>query len=304
MSEKQPRSVAFNVLKGGMGKTMVSKNTACELAREDSVLLIDLDDNGHLSRHLGFEEEFFDGYHIGEAMTERIDVELEDLVHDTGFGFDFIPATHRIEQLEGFFRGCASEVEVLRNQIVEPWLGSRYDYILFDTPANRSLATKNAVVAARNLVVPVVSGVQGDDGISSTIKRIHKPLNERLDAGVRILGLIPNKINQRLDQQTNDRKLLENINTRDGITRWVPNFARIPDEIWTEIDNGALSSTPKPGIRYDGDLDKEAPLRYVNDESQQLEYFEEIANIVRYGGVSRNDDIADEIRKEHGGSSA
>lgn len=295
----KPRAVAVNVLKGGMGKTMVSKNTACQLAQEHETLLMDLDDNGHLSRHLGFEEAFFDGHHLGDALIDRYPVELEDLVHETEYGFDFIPATHRIEELEGFFRGQPSEVEVLREQIVEPWLGSRYEYIIFDTPATRSLPTKNAIVAAQNMIVPVASGTQGDDGVNSTIKRIHKPLNERLDGGVRILALVPNKIDQRLDQRTDDRNLLENINTREAVSKWVPNFARIPEPAWDFIDSGAFSSNPRPGIRTDANLDAKEPVQATAPVDDQPSWFEELADIVRYGGVTRDPDIMDTLIDAH-----
>jgi len=54
MTEPDPRAVTFLAQKGGQGKSTGAKNTAAELAaRGHRVLLMDLDDNAHLTKDPG-----------------------------------------------------------------------------------------------------------------------------------------------------------------------------------------------------------------------------------------------------------
>ena len=75
MSDTEPRAVSVGVLKGGFGKTTTAVNTARELAhRNDSALVVDLDDNGHMTRQLGFE----DAYTSDTNHTQRVLIDGED----------------------------------------------------------------------------------------------------------------------------------------------------------------------------------------------------------------------------------
>jgi len=61
MTEPDPRAVTFLAQKGGQGKSTGAKNTAAELvARGHRVLLMDLDDNAHLTKDLGYWEDTYD----------------------------------------------------------------------------------------------------------------------------------------------------------------------------------------------------------------------------------------------------
>lgn len=306
----EPKAVMVNVLKGGIGKTTVTKNTANALGEDSRVLVMDTDDNGHLTKHLGFEEEFKRGKTFANVLDEYDDTEVVDIIQPTKFNFDFIPATHHTEVVEAKFKNKAMNMNlVLKKKLVDPFLEDYYDYILFDTPANRSLLTLNAAVAAGNLIMPISSGEQGKDGIRATMQRIYRELNEEVPGGMQMLAMVPNKINDRLDQQTNDRQMLEEINTAQignglSMDQWVPNFARIPSEIWEKIDAGELASNPKPGIRTDKALDNKAPVHEVDPQSESIEYFDELAEIVKYGGVQRQDNITETLIEKHGGTLA
>lgn len=308
MTQTDPKAIMINVLKGGLGKTTTSKNTANELGQDSRVLLVDLDDNGHLSKHLGFKEEFKAGHTLVDVIDDHSDVGIQDLIKPTKYNFDFMPSTHKTEQVEA---ACNEEINVnivLKKYVTDPLLGTAYDYIIFDTPANRSLMTRNAAVAAENLVMPLASGEEGKDGLEATMQRIYIELNEALPGGLNMLAIVPNKIDDRIDIKTKDRELLEELNTRQiGDTdkymhEFLPNFARIPQEVWDAIDNGELDSYPKPGIRKDAPgLDNPQPIHAVDPESPSIEYFKELAKIIKRGEIKRDPNITEKILKEHGG---
>jgi chromosome partitioning protein len=301
-SEVTPRAVAFNVLKGGMGKTMLAKNTAMELAyQRHRVLLVDLDDNGHLSRHLGYTDAYETGFHLGDAMQDKYETALEDLIYTTDYGFDFMPSASDTKGFHAWLTSDERESEVhgLKNNLVDPLLEDAYDYILFDTPANRSIETRNAIIAAGNIIIPLKSGTQLDDALNATFSRIVKPLNNRTDSQLRVLAIVPNQVTDRLDHDRPDRRMLEKLNTIEPFDTKVPNFARIPSEIWTAIDNGELHSNPLPGIRESSILDQDKPVRSLDATNPQLKFFVELAEIIQQGEVVRQENIATQIRDQY-----
>jgi len=301
-SKTTPRAVAFNVLKGGMGKTMLAKNTASELAYQGyRVLLVDLDDNGHLSRHLGYTDAYETGFHLGDAMQEKYETTLGDLIYTTEYGFDFMPSASDTKGFHAWLTSDDRESEVhgLKNNLVDPLLEDTYDYILFDTPANRSIETRNAIIAAGNVIIPLKSGTQLDDALNATFSRIVKPLNQKTDSQLRVLAIVPNQITDRLDHDRPDRRMLEKLNTIEPFDTKVPNFARIPDEIWTAIDEGELQSNPLPGIRESSMLDRDEPVRSLDATNQQLKFFIELGEIIQQGTVVRQEDIATRIRDQY-----
>lgn len=297
MSEHEPKAVMINVLKGGLGKSTITKNTARSLSESASVLVIDCDDNGHLTKHLGFTSEFNSGNKLYEYLDEDSNVALDDLIYPTGFGFDLLHSTKKMEHVEMAFEEQFNPNTVMKREITDKLLGDQYDYILFDTPANRSLMTRNAALASGNMLIPLAPGEQGKDGLNATVDRIYRQINERFEGGMNILAIIPNKIEKRIDQNNVDRQLLEYLNTSDKTKQYVPNFAYLPETVWENIKQ--YSSNPKPGIRYDSDLNNPEPIHDVNPDSETIEYFDELAEIIKQGSVQREDNLTDKIEATH-----
>ena len=158
--------------------------------------------------------------------------------------------------------------------------------------------------------MPLAPGEEGKDGLEATMNRIYFELNKKLPGGLEMLAIVPNKIRRRIDHNNTHRELLEQINTQTveiphtgevkDMGEWVPNFAFMPEEVWEAIDAGELSSNPKPGIREDEALNSPVPLSTSDPNNSNLVYFEEIADIIRYGGVRRDSDVVDTLLREHG----
>ena len=297
MKQDNPKAVMVNVLKGGLGKSTLTKNTARSLCEDNSVLVIDCDDNGHLTKHLGFNSEFNSGNKLYEYLDEDSNVVLDDLIYPTGFGFDLLHSTKKMEYVEMAFEEQFNANTVLKNEVTDKLLGDRYDYILFDTPANRSLMTRNAALASGNMLIPLAPGEQGKDGLNATVDRIYRQINDRFENGMNILAIVPNKIKNRIDQNNVDRQLLEYLNTSDKTKQFVPNFAHLPESVWGDLNQ--YSSNPKPGIRYDSDLNNPEPVHDVNPQSDAIEYFDELAQIIKQGSVDREKDKEKRIRATH-----
>ena len=287
-----PRAISTIMLKGGTTKSTITANTAEALGRaEHDVLAVDTDPNGHLSTNLGFEEQYSNSdLDLGDVILSGGSAAPHDLIYSTDLGFDLLPASATLESVESRLKDEMQPSLCLKQRLVEPLLGQHYDFILFDTHSSRNMLTNNAVVAAPNLVLPLIPEHGINNGLTRTQERIIQPLQEKLD--LQILALVPNKLSQRIDHQNEDRHLIERVCRSDALSAYLPSFAYLSPETLDAIDRGEFDgSLPKPGLRKDADLNdsfkEEQTLGAFNPKNSQLEAFDELAEIIIRGEVVR-----------------
>jgi chromosome partitioning protein len=147
----------------------------------------------------------------------------------------------------------------------------------------------NAVVAAPEVILPLVPEQGIMNGLTRTRERIIDPLRDRI--GLEVLAVAPNRLRQRIDHQTSDRKLIESVCRSDHLSKRVPNFAWVDPETFDAIEAGESVDIPKPGIRFDQNIndafEDDQTLGAYNPENEQLAHFDELAEIVATGGVDR-----------------
>lgn len=289
---RAPQSVSFAFLKGGSTKTTLAINTARHLAErngEGSVLFIDFDPNGHATNnydfgHGGLYEERTDLDRV--LLGSGPDVDPRELIYETPFKFDLLPSSDQHEGLEMNLSHEAGGDGRLRSRIIQELLGSEYEYIIIDQPSDAGTMNNNGVMASQSIVMPMLPAGETMKSLHRSRERLIKPLAEQ-GFTIDILALIPNKLSDRIDQQTNDRELLEALNA--NFPTLLPEFARITDEEWEKIDNGEMKP-PKPGIRETaaitrGMKDEGLPLLDHEPNNPQNDHFDELASIIEQGGV-------------------
>jgi len=296
MAHTEPRAVSVSVLKGGFAKTTTAINLARELAhRNERALVVDLDDNGHMTLNLGFEQEYaipedgddFENENHYEAILIDDADPRESIVNVAG-GLDLLPAHQALEDVSDDLKNATMGTTYVKKKIVEPLLGEEYDYIVIDCPANRGTLNDKAMYATQNLIIPLRPENGFESGLTNTVKRLVMDAREHFPLD--ILAVVPSDLRERIDQDTRDRELLEELHSRDVIRKHIPNFAHLSDDEWDAIDTGKYSG-PLPGIRYRGAIDGAhtagMPLRDYDDSCDQLDCYDELAQIVERGEVDR-----------------
>jgi chromosome partitioning protein len=172
------KTIAIANQKGGVGKTTTALGLAAGLqANGMTVLLVDMDAQGNASAAAGLIIEN-DRKTVKELLAERADP--EDFIVQTEM-VDIIPANNSLKDLEKeLIKNDA--FDVLKKVLKQ--VKDKYDFILIDCPPSINSFTKNALVAADEVIVPVdVSffAILGLKQLLEEIDGIRRELNRELN---------------------------------------------------------------------------------------------------------------------------
>jgi flagellar biosynthesis protein FlhG len=171
-----PEIVSVISNKGGVGKTHLSINIACGLARTGArVLLIDADlGNADISNKLGL----FPKLHLIDFLEKK--KQMHELVCRTKFGFDLIASSYGELQLANLYH--AQKVRFIKHFIKVSY---SYDFAVFDLGAGISRMTLDFALAADHTIIlttpqDVISGYACTRAGFYRFKQNEESLEQRL----------------------------------------------------------------------------------------------------------------------------
>lgn len=185
VNDKLRMTIAFVHHKGGIGKTTSCINVAGWLSKlGKKVLVVDLDPQGNATTGLGVDRNsvirsiydvFFDVIDINETILE------------TDSGVFLIPSSLDLLDVEGRIAGRAENVGLLEEKLKS--IGIFFDYILIDVPPGSTSLMINGIVAAKNIIIPLDSGVFAFETLE-ILKTLLLKLNEELQIETNIMMVL------------------------------------------------------------------------------------------------------------------
>ncbi len=175
------RKQLFLNFKGGTGKTSLSSSYAWRLAEMGyGVLLVDLDSQGHATKCLGFEGEDFERTLLDVLVKKQ---PLSGVIQKSSLpNLDFIPSNLSMSTVDLALMPMAGREFKLKNALKE--VEAHYDFIIFDAPPSFGLLNLNALMAADDLLVPVLADFLSFHGLKllfETVNSLEEDLGHVLD---------------------------------------------------------------------------------------------------------------------------
>jgi len=159
--------------KGGVGKTTTTLNLAHALAMSGkSVTVIDMDPQSHLTASFGAElreQAGIDSVLLGDNKLAEVKIQVRDNLH-------LIPAGSRLGELEQISVGGAKRGWLLHDALKR---SRNQDYIFLDCPPSSGMLTMNALLAAKEMLIPVSGDYLALHGLSRLLN-ILKHVEDRL----------------------------------------------------------------------------------------------------------------------------
>jgi chromosome partitioning protein len=179
------RILAITNQKGGVGKTTTAINLSACLARSSSrVLLVDIDPQGNATVGSGVSMRELE---LGIYEVLLGEASVGDAIVSTGSGYDLLPSHPDLSGAQVEMGELDRRDFRLRDAIESQ--ADRYDLVIIDCPPSLNVLTVNALVAAREVLIPVQCEYYALEGLTSLMETIDL-VRQGLNPDLHVLGLV------------------------------------------------------------------------------------------------------------------
>ncbi len=213
-----PDIIAFCNQKGGVGKTTCALNVAVGLTQlGKKVLVIDFDPQAHLTYSLGLDAHDLKStiYPVmkGDAPLSYAIIDVKDM--------KVLPANLELSLLEAEMASLPKKEMLLKKRLS---LVDDVHYVIIDCPPSAGLLTINALVACREVFIPLQMeflALKGMSRLLALIEEVKKKFNKdaptyqviatRFDGRKRLNNAIMDKVRERFGARVFKTVIRENI---------------------------------------------------------------------------------------------
>lgn len=168
--------IAIANQKGGVGKTTTAVNLAACLARSDrNVLLIDLDQQGNASQHVGVQLPAKEADTSYAALCDT-KPDIARLIMPVGPNLSLIPAHIALAEVDLKLAAAVNPDGRLSRALAT--IADRYDYCILDCPPSLGRSTVNAFVAATHLIIAVETAWFAYDAVTRLITIVNEVIEQ------------------------------------------------------------------------------------------------------------------------------
>ena len=198
MKNSKAKIIAVANQKGGVAKTTSVINIGAGLAlKGKKVLLVDTDNQSHLSRFLGYNGT--DGKPtISELIWQtvsKVQKPVSEAIRKSELGVDYIPSNFMLAGIISIL-GTDSDSTGVFSRLFSDGTFDEYDYIIIDCPPTLDLLVSNALKACDKVLIPVQSDFWAYEGVDQILATLQRA-KQASDIKPYVLGMLVTMFNKR-----------------------------------------------------------------------------------------------------------
>lgn len=198
MKKSKAKIIAVANQKGGVAKTTSVINIGAGLAlKGKKVLLVDTDNQSHLSRFLGYDGT--DGKPtISELIWQtvsKVQKPVSEAIRKSELGVDYIPSNFMLAGIISIL-GTDSDSTGVFSRLFSDGTFDEYDYIIIDCPPTLDLLVSNALKACDKVLIPVQSDFWAYEGVDQILATLQRA-KQTSDIKPYVLGMLVTMFNKR-----------------------------------------------------------------------------------------------------------
>lgn len=166
------RSIAVLNLKGGVGKTTTVINLAHILSKDYHlrVVVVDCDAQCNLTSFYGVRDE---GTTVADVLQGTHEPYWRENLVEVSPTLDILPASSQLYDLDlSAYQAGASRITALRDFVEVMEEDQEVDVVLFDCPPGFTAASTAALMAAREVIIPVLMDGFSLEGMADMLGQI------------------------------------------------------------------------------------------------------------------------------------
>ena len=214
MNNSKAKIIAVANQKGGVAKTTSVINIGAGLAlKGKKVLLIDTDNQSHLSRFLGYDGT--DGKPtISELIWQtvsKVQKPVSEAIRKSELGVDYIPSNFMLAGIISVL-GTDSDSTGVFSRLFSDGAFDEYDYVIIDCPPTLDLLVSNALKACDKVLIPVQSDFWAYEGVDQILATLQRA-KQASDIKPYVLGMLVTMYNKRTNSA---RAIMDAMNESYG----------------------------------------------------------------------------------------